>query len=135
MNSLGPTGGRSAGGPRTYSRLSATTGSSMAADRAGQKPKVTPMMVEAYNHPNIETLTYAEVDDVSGYIGNFQVKIRRKQTYVDWNKCTGCGDCAAKCPSKTPDEFNMGLSDRRAAFQAVSPEVEAGLFLVPKVIE
>ncbi|RXL48064.1 disulfide reductase, partial [Citrobacter sp. AAK_AS5] len=62
------------------------------------------------------TLTYAEVDDVSGYIGNFQVKIRRKQTYVDWNKCTGCGDCAAKCPSKTPDEFNMGLSDRRAAF-------------------
>ncbi|WP_028583864.1 CoB--CoM heterodisulfide reductase iron-sulfur subunit A family protein [Desulfogranum mediterraneum] len=77
---------------------------------------LTPMMVDAYNHPNIETLTYSEVDDVSGYIGNFSVKIRRKQAYVDWDKCTGCGDCAAKCPAKTPDEFNAGLSDRRAAF-------------------
>ena len=77
---------------------------------------LTPMMVEAYNHPNIATMTYAEVDDVEGYIGNFKVKVRRKQTYVDWNKCTGCGDCASKCPSKTPDEFNAGLSDRRAAF-------------------
>ncbi|MCL2341077.1 MAG: CoB--CoM heterodisulfide reductase iron-sulfur subunit A family protein, partial [Proteobacteria bacterium] len=77
---------------------------------------LTPMMVEAYNHPNIETLAYAEVDDVSGYIGNFKVKIKQKQTYVDWSRCTGCGDCAAKCPAKTPDEFNMGLSDRRAAF-------------------
>ncbi|MGI6656719.1 MAG: 4Fe-4S binding protein [Desulfobulbus sp.] len=77
---------------------------------------LTPMMVEAYNHPNIETMTYAEVDDVEGYIGNFKVKVRRKQTYVDWNKCTGCGDCASKCPSKTPDAFNAGLSDRRAAY-------------------
>jgi heterodisulfide reductase subunit A len=77
---------------------------------------LTPKMVEAYNHPNIETLTYAEVDDVSGYIGNFTAKIRQKQTYVDWSKCTGCGDCATKCPSKTPDEFNTGLSDRKAAY-------------------
>ena len=77
---------------------------------------LTPMMVEAYNHPNIETMTYAEVDDVSGYIGNFKVNVRQKQTYVDWDKCTGCGDCASKCPSKVPDEFNMGLSERRAAY-------------------
>ncbi|WP_028580856.1 CoB--CoM heterodisulfide reductase iron-sulfur subunit A family protein [Desulfogranum japonicum] len=77
---------------------------------------LTPMMVEAYNHPNIETMTYSEVDDVSGYIGNFTVKVRQKQTYVDWAKCTGCGDCATKCPAKTPDEFNAGLSERRAAF-------------------
>jgi len=77
---------------------------------------LTPMMVEAFNHPNIHTMTFSEVDDVEGYIGNFTVKVRRKQAYVDWEKCTGCGDCAAKCPSKTPDLFNAGLSDRRAAY-------------------
>lgn len=77
---------------------------------------LTPMMVEAYSHPNITTLAYSEVEDVSGYIGNFNVKIRKKQTYVDWDKCTGCGDCASKCPAKTPDEFNAGLDDRRAAY-------------------
>jgi len=77
---------------------------------------LTPMMVQAFNHPNIETLAYSEVADVDGYIGNFNVKVRQKQTYIDWKKCTGCGDCADKCPSKTPDLFNGGLSDRRAAY-------------------
>jgi len=77
---------------------------------------LTPVMVEAGNHPNIELLTYSEVEDVEGYIGNFNVKVRRKQAFVDWAKCTGCGACAEKCPSKTPDEFNMGLSNRRAAY-------------------
>ncbi|MDR3089635.1 MAG: CoB--CoM heterodisulfide reductase iron-sulfur subunit A family protein [Desulfobulbaceae bacterium] len=77
---------------------------------------LTPKMVEVYNHPNIVALTYSEVDDVSGYIGNFNVKVRRKQAYVDWVKCTGCGDCASKCPAKVPDRFNAGLSERRAAY-------------------
>ena len=77
---------------------------------------LTPKMVECFNHPNIEVLAYSEVDDVNGYIGNFNVKIRQKQSYVDWSKCTGCGDCATKCPSKTPDEFNAGLSMRKAAY-------------------
>ena len=77
---------------------------------------LTPKMVECYNHPNVEVLAYAEVDDVDGYIGNFTVKVRQKQAYVDWNKCTGCGDCAAVCPAKVPDAFNAGLDMRRAAY-------------------
>nr|WP_320191350.1 CoB--CoM heterodisulfide reductase iron-sulfur subunit A family protein [uncultured Desulfobacter sp.] len=77
---------------------------------------LTPKMVECYNHPNVEVLAYAEVDDVEGYIGNFKVKVRQKQAYVDWNKCTGCGDCAAVCPAKVPDAFNAGLDMRRAAY-------------------
>lgn len=77
---------------------------------------LTPMMVEAYSHPNIETFAYSEVDAVDGFIGNYSVKIRKKQTYVDWDKCTGCGDCAAKCPAKAPDEFDEGLANRSAAF-------------------
>lgn len=77
---------------------------------------LTPKMVECYNHPNVEVLAYSEVDDVEGYIGNFKVKVRQKQTYVDWNKCTGCGDCASSCPAKVPDAFNAGLDMRRAAY-------------------
>ncbi|MDD4648581.1 MAG: CoB--CoM heterodisulfide reductase iron-sulfur subunit A family protein [Desulfoplanes sp.] len=77
---------------------------------------LTPIMVEVGTHPNIEMLTYAEVEDVDGYIGNFKVKVRKKQTYVDWTKCTGCGACAEACPAKVPDSFNCGMNDRGAAY-------------------
>jgi heterodisulfide reductase subunit A len=77
---------------------------------------LTPVMVDAGTHPNITLLTYSEIEAVEGYIGNFQVKIRRKQAYVDWEKCTGCGACASACPVRTPDEFNAGLNNRSAAY-------------------
>jgi len=77
---------------------------------------LTPVMVNAGNHPNIELMTYSEVESVEGFIGNFTVKVRRKQTYIDWNKCTGCGACAEVCPAKVPDPFNCGLNDRGAAY-------------------
>ncbi len=66
-----------------------------------------PKMVDVAQHPNITLHACAEVEDVSGYVGNFTVKIRKRATYVDWGKCTGCGACTEKCPSKkTPDAFN-----------------------------
>lgn len=77
---------------------------------------LTPVMVDAGTHPNIQLLTYAEVDSVEGYIGNFDVKIRKKQSYIDWQKCTGCGDCADACPVRTPNEYNAGLDNRSAAY-------------------
>ncbi|MBU0994280.1 MAG: CoB--CoM heterodisulfide reductase iron-sulfur subunit A family protein [Proteobacteria bacterium] len=77
---------------------------------------LTPVMVEAANHPNIELLTCSEVADVNGYIGNFNVRIRKNQTYVDWNKCTGCGACAEACPVRTANEFNGGMDHRGAAY-------------------
>ncbi len=67
-------------------------------------------------HPNIELLTYAEVEDVSGYVGNFKVRVRKKARYVIEDECTACGDCAAVCPVVVPDEFQMGLATRRAAY-------------------
>ena len=49
----------------------------------------------------------SEVTNVSGYVGNFTVTVKKKATYVDWSKCTGCGACMDKCPAKkTPDKFN-----------------------------
>lgn len=61
---------------------------------------LTPKMVSVGQHPNIELLTYSEVEDVSGYVGNFKVKIVRKPRYVDETKCTGCGICWQQCLSK-----------------------------------
>lgn len=77
---------------------------------------LTPVMVQAAQHPNIELLAYSEVDSVDGYIGNFKVKVRQKQTYVDWDKCTGCGACAEVCLGKTANAFDAGLSKRSAAY-------------------
>jgi heterodisulfide reductase subunit A len=62
---------------------------------------LTPKMVSVGQHPNIELMTYSEVEEVNGYVGNFTVKIRRKARYVDTNLCNGCGICWEKCPAST----------------------------------
>jgi len=77
---------------------------------------LTPKMSEAGSHPYIELLAYSEVEEVSGYVGNFKAKIRKKARYVDENKCTGCGVCMQKCPYKTDSEFELGLAKRKAAY-------------------
>lgn len=82
---------------------------------------LTPKTVEAGRHPKIKLMVYSEVEEVKGYIGNFDVKIRRKASYVDWNKCTGCGLCQEKCPTKTESEFDHGLGERKAIY-TLSPQ-------------
>ncbi len=81
---------------------------------------LTPKMSNVGSHPNIELLTYSEIEDVSGYIGNFKVRIRRKARFVDENTCTGCGNCAEACRLKgrIPNEFDMGLGMRGAIYTA-----------------
>jgi len=76
----------------------------------------TPKMVQVGQHPKIKLLAYSEVEEVSGYVGNFKVKIRRKASFVDWNKCTGCGLCVEKCPVRVPSEFNELLVKRKAIY-------------------
>ena len=69
-----------------------------------------PKMVDVAQHPNITLYAASEVEDITGYVGNFDVTIRKKTTYVDWDKCTGCGACTEKCPSKNvPDRFNENV--------------------------
>ena len=78
---------------------------------------VTPKMTEVSQNPNIRILSYSEVVGVKGYIGNFQVDIKRHARYVDETKCTGCGECIEKCPNKkVPNDFNMNLDNKKAIF-------------------
>jgi heterodisulfide reductase subunit A len=75
-------------------------------------------MMDAGRHPNIKLLTYSDVVDVQGYVGNFQVKVRQRPRYVNLDLCTGCGACQEACVFKkgVPNEFDEGLSRRKAAY-------------------
>jgi heterodisulfide reductase subunit A len=77
---------------------------------------LTPRMAEVGRNPNVALYTYAEVQEVSGRPGNFDVKVRMKPRGVDVQKCRSCGVCAKVCPVVVPDEFNEGLSQRKAAY-------------------
>jgi len=76
----------------------------------------TPLLSAVGQHPYIELMTYSEVEEVSGYIGNFKVKVRKKARYVDEDKCNGCGVCIQKCPWKAVSEFDEGLIQRKAIY-------------------
>jgi heterodisulfide reductase subunit A len=77
---------------------------------------LTPKMVDVARHPNVELLTYSEVAEIDGYVGNFKVKVRKKPRYIDMEKCTGCGECFPGCPVEMPNEFNMGKDNRHAIY-------------------
>ncbi len=75
---------------------------------------LTPKMVEVSQHPKVKILTLSEVEDVSGYVGNFTVRIRQKPRYVIEESCDGCGECAEVCPIEIPDEWEMALTTKKA---------------------
>ena len=89
---------------------------------------LTPKMVDAGSHPNITLHTWSEVTDVSGYVGNFTVKVLHRPRYVDTDLCTGCGICQEKCPAKVVD---TGLRGRHRLSQGHLPAVPAGGPQVP----
>lgn len=78
---------------------------------------LTPKMVSAGTHPNITLLSWAEVERVEGYIGNFHITVRQKPRYVNTQMCTGCGICQEKCPKKVVDEeFEAGVGLRKVIY-------------------
>jgi heterodisulfide reductase subunit A2 len=78
----------------------------------------TPKMVSVGQNPNIELLTYSEVEHVDGFVGSFRVQVRKKARYVNEATCTGCGECAEACPVIRPNEWDQGLKDRKAIYRS-----------------
>jgi len=92
---------------------------------------LSPKLVECARNRNIEIMTLADVENVSGQAGSFKVKIRQHPRYIDLKKCNACGDCAAVCPVKLPNEFDGGLSARKAAFRPY-PQAIPNAFAISK---
>ncbi len=78
---------------------------------------LTPKMVDVAQNEKIRIFSYSEVEEVGGFVGNFDVKIKKKARYVKEDICTGCGACVEKCPmKKNPNEFNLGMDNRPAIY-------------------
>ncbi len=95
---------------------------------------ISPKLVETGRHLNIEILTNTEVLGVEGEAGNFTARLCRKPRYIDPLKCVGCGDCEKVCPIVLPDEFNEGLSTRRAAYRLYPQAIPAAYAIEKKGI-
>lgn len=90
----------------------------------------SPRMAEVARHPNIELLTCTTVEEVRGEVGNFLVTLKSWETFVDDN-CKGCGDCAEVCPRPWPNEFDMGLSTRKAIYRPF-PQAVPSKYVIDK---
>ncbi|MBQ5777775.1 MAG: CoB--CoM heterodisulfide reductase iron-sulfur subunit A family protein, partial [Oscillospiraceae bacterium] len=78
---------------------------------------LTPKMVDVAQNDKIRIFSYSEVEEVGGFVGNFEVKIKKKARYVKEDVCTGCGACLEKCPmKKVPNEFNLNMDNRTAIY-------------------
>ncbi len=77
---------------------------------------LSPKLADCFRHPNITLHTLSEVKNVTGQMGDFSVKLRKYARFVKETECVNCGECAAKCPVKVPDEFDMGLRKREAIY-------------------
>ncbi len=77
---------------------------------------LSPKLVECGRHLNINLLTLSELEEINGEPGNFKVKVRQHPRYVDPTKCISCGECAAKCPKKVDDLFNLDMNKRKAIY-------------------
>jgi len=78
---------------------------------------LTPKMVDVAQNEKIRIFSYSEVEEVKGFVGNFDVKIKKKARFVKEDVCTGCGLCTEKCPQKkVPNDFNLGMDNKRAIY-------------------
>ncbi len=87
---------------------------------------ISPKLVEVGRHLNINLITCSEIEYIAGESGNFQVKLKRNPRYIDLEKCTACGECVNVCPIDVPNQFDEGLSDRKAVFKLYAQGMPSG---------
>ncbi|UCG13308.1 MAG: FAD-dependent oxidoreductase [Deltaproteobacteria bacterium] len=90
---------------------------------------ISPKLVECGQHPNINLITCAELESVTGEEGNLQAIVRQHPRYIDLEKCTGCGDCAEVCPVTMPSEFDEGIGPRKAAYKPYAQAIPGGYMI------
>jgi len=90
-------------------------------------------MMDVGRHPRINLLTYSEIENIGGYIGNFHVTVRKKARFVDPDECNACGDCEEVCPVVIPDEFQQGFSSRKAIHMPFPQAVPSVYVLKEKI--
>ncbi|MDD9301738.1 MAG: FAD-dependent oxidoreductase [Desulfobacter sp.] len=92
---------------------------------------ISPKLVEAGRHLNVELLTMSEIESVDGEAGNFNVKVRENPRFIDLEKCTACGECADVCPVTLPSRFDENLKARKAAFK-LYPQAMPSAYAIEK---
>ncbi|THB76659.1 MAG: FAD-dependent oxidoreductase [Desulfobacteraceae bacterium] len=92
---------------------------------------ISPKLVEAGRHLNIELMTQTDIESVTGEKGDFTVTLKEQPRFIDLEKCTACGECAKVCPVELPSEFDESLADRRAAFK-LYPQAMPSAFAIEK---
>jgi heterodisulfide reductase subunit A-like polyferredoxin len=92
---------------------------------------ISPKLVEVGRHLNIELLTNTELIDLKGDPGNFTARVRQKPRFIDLNKCTSCGECTKVCPVQVPNEYDKGLSLRKAVYKQY-PQAIPGAYAISK---
>jgi len=93
---------------------------------------ISPKLVEAGRHLNIELMTMTEVEDVTGEEGDFTVRLKEKPRFIDLEKCTACGECSNVCPVELPSQFDEELRDRKAAFKLYPQAMPSGFAIEKK---
>jgi len=93
---------------------------------------LAPKMSDVRHHPRIHLLTNSEVEEIKGYVGNFKVKVLEKPRYVT-EECSACNDCSEACPVTTPNEFDIGLTTRRAIYTPFAQAVPATYVNDPEI--
>ena len=92
---------------------------------------ISPKLVEVGRHLNIELITNAELISIDGEAGDFKVRLLKHPRYVDIEKCTGCGECEQACPVQIEDQYNQGLSQRKAIYK-LYPQAIPGAYCIQK---
>ncbi|MGD9165581.1 MAG: FAD-dependent oxidoreductase, partial [Syntrophobacterales bacterium] len=93
---------------------------------------ISPKLVEAGRHRNIELLTLSELTELEGEVGNFKAKVLQHPRFIDMEKCTSCGDCADVCPVILENEYDQGLSTKKATYKRY-PQAVPGTYAIEKL--